>query len=152
MELILKHEGIVGHNTLWKDRDRLNFPNVKADQIARGWEDCAYHYFIELVAGWPVILTGRPIQFEGGHTTGQNNKIGIAIHGNFDEEEPSPMLIGAMCRLICGLWITYPHLYGKYEHHNRHAKKTCPGRYFPSEQEIIRHARGIRWAGMEKAH
>lgn len=152
MNILLEPTGIVVHHSLWKDRDGLNFPNVKADQIARGWEDCAYHFFLEMVNDQPVIITGRPIQFEGGHTRGHNTKIGICVHGDYDAGQPPIPLIICLSRLILGLWAWYPELHGKLNYHSEYADKSCPGEKFIARKDLLSMVRQLGWVGMQKSH
>ena len=152
MDTMLKPMGIIAHHSKWQDRKGLNFPNVEADQIARGWEDCAYHYFLEMVGGDAMIVTGRPLQFEGGHTLGHNNTIGICIHGDYDETVPPVELIDCFVRVVLGLWTMYPHLVGNLHYHSEYADKSCPGSKFPARKSLLGEVRRLKHMSMMGAH
>ncbi|MDE2491499.1 MAG: N-acetylmuramoyl-L-alanine amidase [Elusimicrobia bacterium] len=93
------------------------------------WDDIGYHFLID---GAGRIVQGRPAETLGAHARGANeNNIGVALMGNFDEIKPTPAQVGSLMRLVTFLAIKYrqdPERPGFLEGHQHYDPTSCPGR------------------------
>jgi hypothetical protein len=128
----MKHpvEEIIIHHSLTDDGHVLDYKGIRRYHIQEnGWGDIGYHFIIETVDGEPVILIGRSMKYQGAHTAGNNNTIGLCVVGNYDKYEAPEKLLEKLRELIEWLRTIYP--IKKISGHYRYADKTCPGTRFP---------------------
>jgi LysM repeat protein len=87
-----------------------------------------YHY---LVSADGQVWEGRPIQFQGAHATGDNNKgnVGICLLGNFDRGRPTPAQRAALIRVLDRLCAQHRVPRGEVFGHNHYKTTDCPGKY-----------------------
>ncbi|QQR91791.1 MAG: N-acetylmuramoyl-L-alanine amidase [Myxococcales bacterium] len=123
------------------------------------WCDVGYHF---LIAPSGTIYEGRPIEYIGSHTAYQNDgNIGIALMGNYEQEEPSLAMKSALKDLLGYITTTLGFdidLEGRHAHcanpddenesedggfclrghgETKNNVTTCPGKYvFPVLNEI----------------
>lgn len=65
------------------------------------WSSIGYHF---MVSKKGTIYYSRNLKYAGAHTFGYNkNSIGIALFGNFDNEEPTDVQIESLNKLVGGL-------------------------------------------------
>ena len=128
-------------------------PNNESDMSARvrqiqnwhmdhnGWADIGYHF---LVGQDGRVYEGRPMSIVGAHVRGSNtDNIGIAVIGNFTNDEPTGIqlrtlkaLISAICKMH---YIKAVNISG---HRDYHSKNTCPGdKLYNKIPEIIEYVR-----------
>lgn len=112
--------------------------DIKADTIRKwhmndnGWDDCGYHYIIDLDG---TIEEGRPLDIEGNHCHGHNkNSVGVCYIGGLDarrkpKDTRTPAQKKALARLIWQLTLKalnagfgIPAVHG----HRDYANKACP--------------------------
>lgn len=95
-------EGIVLHHTASPDRGTLDWPGiVRYHTEVRGWRDVGYNFGVETVKGDVVKLVGRPLTMSGAHEPRANRThIGIALVGNYSEDDPTVELLGEVVRSI----------------------------------------------------
>jgi hypothetical protein len=95
------------------------------------WRDIAYHFGSEKLNDRYEILVGRPLDQEGAHCVGMNDRaIGICFVGNFDLATPPAEqwavgvhFVRSLCRILM-IPITC------VVAHRDYAQKTCPGKLF----------------------
>ena len=88
-----------------------------------GWLDIGYHYFIERSG---TVLTGRPEWAEGAHAKGHNDRaIGVALAGDFTQEQITPAQDRALVALLAKLKGKYPA--AAIKGHNDVNATACPG-------------------------
>jgi len=138
---------IMLHHSLTKDGATVSWQAIRRyHKETMGWRDIGYHFGIELIGDNPPpsplnlrgelkggyeILVGRPLDQEGAHCVGMNQKaIGICFVGNFDESEVPPEqwkkgieLVRSLLKLLD---IPIRYVVG----HRDYAAKTCPGKLF----------------------
>jgi LysM repeat protein len=87
-----------------------------------------YHYVIDASG---QVWEGRPIQFQGAHSTGDNNKgnVGICLLGNFDRGRPTPAQRAALTRTLDRLCAQYRVPRSEVYGHNHYKTTDCPGKY-----------------------
>ncbi|MBO4852518.1 MAG: N-acetylmuramoyl-L-alanine amidase [Schwartzia sp.] len=105
-------------------------PDVAAIDDAHrglGWAGVGYHYLIRKSG---AVEAGRPALAMGAHAEGANTRsIGIALCGNFCEEEPTAAQIESCAMLIAvisasfGVALDEEHIVG----HRDLAATACPG-------------------------
>jgi len=97
--------------------------------LSKGWSGIAYHAYVRRDGS---VYAGRPLDKQGGHTSGYNsNSIGICFEGNFETETMgTQQLIGGM-KAINEVLAKYPHL--KIVGHRELTPTACPGKNFPLE-------------------
>ncbi len=105
----------------------------------RGFDDIGYHYIIGngVLTKDGKVYEGRDIEKIGAHALGYNdNSIGIALIGNFEESEPSERQWQSLVKLIsrnCRIFqipVRWDHssIYGHNELERSETK--CPGKFF----------------------
>ena len=116
----------------------------RADEGKKPFEDIGYHY---LIGSAGIIALGRPENKVGAHVKDKNpGRVGIALIGNYDEEEPTPEQIKSLVRLGAYLAIKYgmnPGAEGFIEPHKHFQNTDCPGKNIMAilpqiRQDIIR--------------
>lgn len=128
-----KWQYIIIHHSLTKDTETKSWDAIKRYHIHdKGWSDIGYHYGIENINDKYEILTGRPINRNGGHTKGMNRKaIGICCVGNYDSHQPPKRMINLLIKLIKDLMkqfnISKENVMGHRDFCNY---KSCPGKMF----------------------
>ena len=126
-------EGVIIHHSLTKDGKTVDWDAIKNYHVkVNKWNDIGYHAGVERIDGKLTILTGRPINVEGGHTKGHNNTVGICIVGNFDLAPPDDEMLRYSAILAAGylrmfkLPVETLHMHGEFASY-----KSCPGTQFP---------------------
>lgn len=118
---------IVYHHTV-----ETNLTPQKIDEMhkARGWAGIGYHFYIRKDG---EIYRGRPENAVGSHAPGVNNRsLGIALEGNFNDEQITLKQRNSLIALSKYLMEKY-----KIKDLKRHkdVKNTeCPGKNFPFEE------------------
>jgi len=141
----MRIEWIVLHHTLTKDGKTVSWQAIRDYHVNHnGWRDIGYHFGMERVNNRYEILVGRPIGEIGAHTRGlNNNSIGIAIVGNFDEKPINSHQLHLLLRFIHSLAkvfsIPAERVIGHREafvlvekgyiseYYRKHNRKSCPG-------------------------
>ena len=100
-----------------------------------GYADIAYHFLIDKEG---FIYEGRSINVRGSHTGGHNTgTIGIALFGNFENEEPTTPQLCSLKRLGIWLKVTYDltHLAGHRDF--QPLETVCPGEHLEDKLEAV---------------
>lgn len=132
---MMKPKGIVVHHSLTKDGKTVDWEAIKHYHMTVPeymMSDIGYHGGVERINGVVTILTGRPINMQGGHTKGHNDMLGLCVVGNFDVAEPDDEMLQAAAAMVRAWLNMFPHLtVADVRRHNEFAKKSCPGKLFP---------------------
>jgi len=126
-------EGIIIHHSLTRDSQTVSWSAIRNyHETVKGWRTVGYHAGCEIVGGNYEVLMGRPIDWQGGHTRGQNSThLGLCFVGNYDEKEPSTAMLIVACERIIRPWQKLFNIpTEKIEPHRQYANKTCPGSQF----------------------
>jgi hypothetical protein len=91
-----------------------------------------YHFTIERVGGRVKTSFMRSLKYQGAHTLGHNDTIGICVIGYYDKVAPDEELLVALEDLIAFLDSIKP--LRKITGHFEYSDKTCPGKMFPMER------------------
>jgi N-acetylmuramoyl-L-alanine amidase len=71
---------------------------IQGGHLRRGMMDVGYH-FVVMPSG--TVFVGRPLSARGAHARAHNSgAVGIALAGNFDEEEPTTDAVRSLERLL----------------------------------------------------
>ncbi len=99
-----------------------------------------YHY---LISSDGQVWEGRPLQFQGAHATGDNNKgnIGICLLGNFDRGRPTPTQQKALIAVLDRLCRQHGIARAKVVGHNHFKTTNCPGRHLEPIVHAYQHGR-----------
>jgi hypothetical protein len=100
-----------------------------------GYADIAYQYLVDSEG---LIYSGRSINVRGTHTGGHNTgAIGIALFGNFENEEPTTAQLCSLKRLGTWLKVSYDltHLAGHRDF--QPLETVCPGEHLADKLEKI---------------
>ncbi len=105
----------------------------------RAWGDVPYHYYID-VSG--RIGEGRDPGFAGdGVTTFENDdRIQIAVEGDFEKEAPSRAEVESLTKLVVWLAAKYAVAPENISGHGDHDQTNCPGRNLKPVLEEVRNA------------
>jgi hypothetical protein len=107
-------------------------PNGPADGPYR---DVAYHCLVEQINGEYEAIIGRPWDWTGAHTLGQNNRaLGICLVGNFNMVSPPDAQLRVAARVVA-MWcrmFTIP--VTEIYRHSFFNDTDCPGYYFDLDQ------------------
>ncbi len=140
-----KIEWLVLHHTLTKDGKTVNWEAIRNyHKNERGWRDIGYHFGIEKIGSHYEVLAGRGLDMPGAHAIGVNqNSIGIAIVGNFDESTVERKLYEKIISFVLSLarFFSIPaervighrevHILAEVglisEHYKSSGRKSCPG-------------------------
>lgn len=135
MERMEKPSGIIVHHSLTKDGNVEDWASIRRYHMEeKGWDDIGYHGGVERIQGKIFKLTGRPVRYQGAHTVGHNNTLGICIVGNFDDVPPDADIFKAGVDYVVQWMIMYPHLtLETVQPHHKYADKSCPGKLFPMD-------------------
>ena len=122
--------------------------DIHSWHLARGWAGIAYHYYVRKDGS---VWRGRPEDWAGAHTEGQNSRsIGVCFEGNFNEESMSYVQAAAGSELVAELCTRYPGL--KAVCHRDvdvtacpgsitcPGATTCPGKNFPLDKIVYQEA------------
>jgi len=134
-----KPTGIVIHHSATRDTSSVSFAAIRDYHIhEKHWEDIGYHILIEDTEEGVEIFTGRGLQFEGAHAVGKNDKIGVCVVGNFDEDFISTEKYQKLLSVIRGLLMMYDNInWEGVEYHNESSEKSCPGKLFPPKSTLL---------------
>jgi len=127
-----KWSHIIIHHSLTKDGNVNDWSAItNYHKNVMQFADCGYHAGLEIVDGSIVYQVGRPLDLQGAHTLGMNDRaIGICIVGNFDIVAPSNahyFLTANLCKAFMGRF-GIPSC--NVLPHREYAYKTCPGKLF----------------------
>jgi len=103
------------------------------------WGDIPYHFYID-VAG--RIGEGRDLSFAGDSVTAFDNedRIQIAVEGDFEREQPSQGEAESLTRLVTWLAASYGVPASAISGHGDHDQTNCPGKNLKPILEEIREA------------
>ncbi len=99
-----------------------------------------YHY---LISADGAVWEGRPLQFQGAHATGDNNKgnIGICLLGNFDRGRPTLTQQKALLAVLDRLCQQHRIARAKVVGHNHFKTTNCPGKHLDPIVHAYQHGR-----------
>lgn len=125
-----------------KDEAEKIIESMLHEHRNRNYGDMGYHFVIDFSGR---VWEARSLAYEGAHTLGQNEgNIGIALLGNFQEENPTEKQFEAMKILIELLRERYrikrPRIYG----HRDLAQSLCPGEYLYGRIRDFRNGADLR--------
>lgn len=130
------------------------------DQVHRqelGWQGIGYHFLIGNGQGMEdgrIEATFRwREQLDGAHAgIRQYNELGIGIClvGNFEEEEPTPAQMQAVCNLVASLKAEFGLGEDQILRHRDLKPTACPGQNLPFEQIAAARTTGSRLAAKER--
>jgi hypothetical protein len=113
----------------------------RKDKNGNPWQGIGYHFVIGNGGGMPdgeIEPTFRwRQQIQGAHAgSAEYNEqgIGIALIGNFDEGPPSASQVAAVKQLVGALKFRYHILSSKVIGHSDIKATECPGKHFPMEE------------------
>lgn len=120
---------IILHCSATPEGKDFKVKDIKKWHLQNGWEDCGYHYVIDLDG---TIEAGRAEEYVGAHTSGHNNNsIGICYVGGCDKNmkakdtrtsEQKTSLIVLVNKLLSKYKLKLTDVYC----HNQFANKACP--------------------------
>ena len=127
----LMWQHIVIHHSLTEDGQTVEWNSIRQYHKSKGWDDIGYHAGLELVGDRYEYQIGRPLDMQGAHTLGMNDKaLGICVVGNFDLVAPNGKqlwLLSSLCRAFMSRF-SIP--IQNVNFHRDFADKSCPGRLF----------------------
>ncbi len=138
-------ERIVLHHTGGAPGEDLDAEAIDAVHRRLGWAGVGYHFLIRKSG---AVEAGRPAFAVGAHAEGANSdSVGIALGGNFCEEEPtaaqveSCAMLLAVCAASFGVALDGEHIVG----HRDLSATACPGdALYERLEEIIGKANWYR--------
>lgn len=119
---------IVIHCLASKPSMDYGLERVRADHLARGWDDVGYHYIVRRDG---TVETGRPERVPGAHARGHNHdSIGVALEGGLDERGvPDSNFTanqwGSLRALVLGITMRHP-ITWIGGHRDLDSTKKCP--------------------------
>ncbi len=124
---------IIVHHSWSTDHDTLDWQSVRRyhrDNL--GWSVEGYHFGIEKINGEYEILMGRPLNMNGAHTRGMNEKsIGLCVIGQFDTNEVPKEAYEKLSILVKMLMDMFKIKIDNVKKHQYYSSyKTCPGTKF----------------------
>lgn len=127
-------KGIVIHHSATRDTESISYNAIRKYHVEKmDWDEIGYHYLIEMTKNGVNIFTGRGLQYEGAHTLGRNDMVGICVVGDYDVNAPTNEHIETLVRTLVAQLAMFPKLGIEDIHfHNETAPKTCPGLNFPT--------------------
>ena len=102
------------------------------------WGDVPYHFYVDAAGR---IAEGRSLHFAGDSNTKYDtaNRIQIVVEGHFDQEQPAPVQLKSLDRLVVWLADRYNVPAIKISGHSDHVGNTdCPGRNLKSHLPVLR--------------
>lgn len=97
------------------------------------WPGIGYHFVID---AYGTIYQTNELDTLSYHCAGQNTRsIGVALIGNFELAEPTPMQYTAAHQLVSKLYAEFPGIYGVFPHKN-YSATACPGRFLDLKKII----------------
>lgn len=132
---------IIIHHSLTSDGQTVNWQAIRSwhtgqhpqspYQGDKAWRDIGYHWGVELVNKEYEVLMGRPMDQDGAHTLGMNDRgIGICCVGNYDVEMPPQGMLDKLVQLCSWLTKVYLIPVKNIDGHRAYSHKTCPGMKF----------------------
>lgn len=122
-----KPEGIILHCTATPQGRRVTVKSIRNWHKARGFSDVGYHFVIGLQG---ELWAGRSLEFQGAHTKGHNNSVGVSYVGGLtsDGHNPKDTLTEAQEAAFLRLVETLRNKYGDLDvrGHNEFSSKACP--------------------------
>lgn len=121
-----KLEGIILHCTATQADKSVTVKSVRNWHKARGFSDIGYHF---LIGTKGELWAGRSLEYQGAHTKGHNNAIGVAYCGGVDNYgQPKDTMSDAQEATFLRLVETLRAGYGKLPilGHNEFSSKACP--------------------------
>lgn len=131
--------GIVIHHSATEDSEVLvNYNAVlRFHTRTKGWSDIGYHAVVEAAERGPLAILGRAMHLDGAHARGYNDKLGLCIVGNYDEEHPNNELIRLAIKRVVIPWCKTFHVSAHRVIGHREldgVSKSCPGRRFDMDR------------------
>ena len=127
MREMTKPEKIIIHCTATRPGQDVTAEDIRSWHLMRGWDDIGYHFICTLDGD---MEGGRPMAFQGAHTKGHNNSIGIAYVGGCDEDgQPCDTLTRKQKGRIIDCVRMLRNLYGPLPVHGHNeftTLKACP--------------------------
>jgi len=95
--------------------------------MSHGWPDLAYHFMVDRNGN---VYEGRPVDAVGDTFTEYDptGHLLACFEGHFDVQDPSPVQLSAMVRLVAWATQTYSVRPANITGHRDWAKTTCPGK------------------------
>ena len=91
----------------------------------KGWAAIGYHY---LVGKNGHVYEGRPAQWQGAHTSGENeNNLGISVIGDFQQQLPNSRQLVALTAFLDDMRAKYKVPKRRIYGHRDHGHTICPG-------------------------
>lgn len=122
-----KLEGIILHCTATKADQSVTVKSIRSWHKARGWDDIGYHFVIGTKG---ELWAGRSMDYQGAHTKGHNNAIGVAYCGGVDKYgQPEDTMTEKQEATFLRLVDTLRGIFGadtKVMGHNEFSSKACP--------------------------
>ena len=117
----------LGQQTTAEVADRLR--RIQRFQMREwGFGDVGYHFLIDPQGR---VWQGRPMEWQGAHSDGDNNiaNIGICLLGNFDAERPTAKALRSLEQLIAALGQRHGIPRSRVFGHDHWKATECPGTY-----------------------
>ena len=122
-----KPEGIILHCTATRATQSVTVKSIRNWHKARGFSDVGYHFIIGTKG---ELWAGRSLEFQGAHTKGHNDAIGVAYCGGIDDVgAPKDTMSEAQEAVFLRLVDTLRGIYGadmRVFGHNEFSSKACP--------------------------
>lgn len=99
--------------------------------LGNGWAGIGYHFYVRKDG---KIYRGRPESWNGGHTYGYNEYLGICAEGNFENEKMPAAQKTAIIELLRYLFDKYGEI-KVYKHRDLDAT-ACPGKNYPFDSIV----------------
>jgi hypothetical protein len=123
--ITVHHAGAVISRGLDRDAVRERIENVLLEHQNRNYGDIGYHFLVDFAGR---VWEGRSLAYEGAHTLGQNERnVGIALLGNFEQQEPGREQLDALAGLVDGIRERYRIKRHRVYGHRDLAHSLCPG-------------------------
>lgn len=133
-----KFTHIVMHHSLTKDQQVVDWDAItRYHTKTKGWRFNGYNSGVEIVNGKLEVMIGRPLNIDGAHTYGMNDKaIGICVIGAYDyappHKEKLKVLVVLVKKYMKVFNIPKENVIGHREVPN--TTKTCPGTKFDMDK------------------
>lgn len=123
-----KPSGVVLHHAA---ASSASVETVHQWHLDNGWAGIGYHFYVRKNGS---VYRGRPEDWNGAHTEGHNEKIGICAEGNFQTETMPDAQKKAIIELIVYLFGKYGVL--KVYGHRELDSTACPGKNYPFDEIV----------------